>query len=121
MSIEGLDEENDRRIREHIRANIDALFAEVCVPRVWVPVTCQHPGYSGTATLYVTGIEGKRPGDSCGICGTKLGVLLQSVYCPKDCDTPASVQARKERDEAFVQRVRDYNRANLDWYGKNPP
>ena len=77
--------------------------------------------WQGVLNLHVTGLEGKRPGDSCGICGTKLGVLLQSVFCPKDCDTPASVQARKERDEATVQRVRDYNRANLDWYGKNPP
>lgn len=75
-------------------------------------------GYNGVAKLSfypepgaVTGLEGKRLGDPCGICGTKLGVLFSGLYCVKGCDTPASVDKRAKEDEERMKRIADWNMA----------
>lgn len=63
------------------------------------------------ASLGATGLEGKRLGDHCGVCGTKLQVLFSGLYCPRDCDKPDNVAKRAKEDEERMQRIADWNKA----------
>ena len=103
MSIEGLDEENDRRIYEE-RAMRRADQVQM-LPSLAVTVT--------------------RPGDRCDVCGRVLKALFTGTFCPAGCDKPEEVARRKAEYEALMERVARFNLALGDenektWPGSKP-